>query len=76
MKKSLTKQLKIKKDEIKELKLINQKIIEDRKKFREFYIRIMKEVLKIHSGENGISTEWYLKENAKLLNNVENWYWY
>lgn len=52
-----------------------EKVKIDRDKFREFYIMLLKQNVKMNSQKKYWSSETMITELSKLINRVEHWYW-
>lgn len=48
---------------------------DDRKEFREFFLRLLKDNVSMASKNESYSTNAMIIKLSRLLNNVENWYW-
>jgi hypothetical protein len=65
-------QLKANLSNQEEVNLILEK---DLRIHRNFYVTLLREVIKIKGNHNGVSTDWLIERFAKHLNQVESWYW-
>lgn len=48
----------------------------DRDKFRSYFLKLLKTSLQAVGDKNSISATWLTEDLSKLMNKVENWYWY
>lgn len=63
------------KDERDRLKKEIQTVREDRNKFRDFYVSLLKENVAMVSKNQYYSAESMILKLSKLMNNVESWWW-
>lgn len=63
------------KSELQHLKAKNTELNNDREKHRNYFLKLLRDVIKIHGGGQAVNTTWLIEDLAKHFNSVERWWW-